>query len=178
MRDPERIGRRPVLAAIGSAALAGFGRSIPLAAQGFDRAPSVPVFDIAETLLDLQSLRPFFQRVFGKAAMVEDWFGETILYSETATLTNTFVPFTQLGGGVLRMLGRIHNVVIGQTEVAELGKGLAALAPHPDVPDSLKRLKAAGYRLVTGVGPQPHIIGKDLNDVADQLIAQHASRRG
>jgi 2-haloacid dehalogenase len=107
----------------------------------------VLVFDIAETLLDLQTLRPFFQRVFGKAAMVEDWFGETILYSET--LTNTFVPFTQLGGGVLRMLGRIHNVVIGQTEVAELGKGLAALAPHPDVPDSLKRLKAAGYRLVT-----------------------------
>jgi 2-haloacid dehalogenase len=30
---------------------------------------------------------------------------------------------------------------------------------------------------VLGVGPQPQIVGDDLNDVADQLIAQH-KRRG
>ena len=29
---------------------------------------------------------------------------------------------------------------------------------------------------VLGVGPQPHIVGDDLNDVADQLIAQHGER--
>jgi len=29
---------------------------------------------------------------------------------------------------------------------------------------------------VLGVGPQPHIIGDDLNDVADQLIARYARR--
>jgi 2-haloacid dehalogenase len=27
---------------------------------------------------------------------------------------------------------------------------------------------------VLGVGPQPHIVGNDLDDVADQLIARHA----
>ena len=47
------------------------------------------------------------------------------------------------------MLGRIHNIPIGEAEVAELSKGLASLPPHPDVPDSLRKLKAAGYRLVT-----------------------------
>jgi 2-haloacid dehalogenase len=26
---------------------------------------------------------------------------------------------------------------------------------------------------VLGVGPQPHLVGNDLNDVADQLIARH-----
>jgi len=26
---------------------------------------------------------------------------------------------------------------------------------------------------VLGVGPQPHIVGTDLNDVADQLIRRH-----
>jgi 2-haloacid dehalogenase len=149
MRDPQRIGRRPVLAAIGTAALATFGRPAPLAAQALDRAPSVLVFDVAETLLDLQALRPLFQRVFGNGAVVDEWFGQTILYSETATLTNTFVPFGQLGTGVLRMLGHIHNVAISEADIAELGKGLAALPPHPDVPDSLRKLRAAGYRLVT-----------------------------
>jgi 2-haloacid dehalogenase len=47
------------------------------------------------------------------------------------------------------MLGRIHNIAISEADVAELGNGLASLPPHPDVPDSLRRLKAAGYRLVT-----------------------------
>jgi 2-haloacid dehalogenase len=31
---------------------------------------------------------------------------------------------------------------------------------------------------VLGVGPQPHIIGNDLNDVADQLIARHRTSVG
>lgn len=114
MRDRERIGRRPVLVAIGTAALAGFGRPALLAAQALDRAPSVLVFDVAETLLDLQALRTLFQRVFGNGALVGEWFGQTILYSETATLTTNFVPFSQLGAGVLRMLGHIHNVAINE----------------------------------------------------------------
>ena len=29
---------------------------------------------------------------------------------------------------------------------------------------------------VLGVGPQPQIVGDDLNDVADQLIARHKGR--
>ena len=31
---------------------------------------------------------------------------------------------------------------------------------------------------VLGVGPQPSIVGNDLNDVADQLIARHCPGRG
>lgn len=46
------------------------------------------------------------------------------------------------------MLGRIHNVAISEADVTELSQGLASLPPHPDVPDSLRKLKASGYRLV------------------------------
>lgn len=31
---------------------------------------------------------------------------------------------------------------------------------------------------VLGVGPQPQIVGDDLNDVADQLIARHGAVAG
>jgi 2-haloacid dehalogenase len=31
---------------------------------------------------------------------------------------------------------------------------------------------------VLGVGPQPQIVGDDLNDVADQIIARHAAGHG
>jgi 2-haloacid dehalogenase len=149
MSDVHLIGRRPLLAGIGATALAGVLRPTLAQAQALDRPPKVLVFDVAESLLDLQALRPQFQRMFGNGALVDEWFGETILYSESATLTNTFVPFGKLGAGVLRMLGRIHNVEISDADVSELGKGLATLPPHPDVPDSLRKLKAAGYRMVT-----------------------------
>jgi 2-haloacid dehalogenase len=182
MSDLHPIGRRPVLAGIGTAALATFFSPALARAQALDRAPSVLVFDIAESLLDLQVLRPFFQRIFGDDGVADDWFGETILYSESATLTNTFVPFGQLGAGVLRMLGRIHNLSISEADVAELSKRLASLQPHPDVPDSLRKLKAAGYRLVTltdtpansGRGP---LQAAGLADLFEQQFTAESVRR-
>ena len=54
------------------------------------------------------------------------------------------------------MLGRIHNVPISEADVAELSKGLASLPPHPDFPESLRKLKAPGYRLVTLTGLAGH----------------------
>jgi 2-haloacid dehalogenase len=149
MSNLDHIGRRPFLAGLGAAGLAGLLDPTSVRAQALDWAPKVLVFDVAESLLDLQLLQPQFQRMFGGGAVVDDWFGETILYSESATLTNTFAPFGQLGAGVLRMLGHIHNVPISEADVGELGKALATLPPHPDVPDSLRRLKGAGYRMVT-----------------------------
>ena len=110
MSDLDHIGRRSILAAIGSVAIGAFFNPRVVRAQALDRLPSVLVFDVAETLLDLQALRPLFQRVFGDGDLIDQWFGETILYSESATLTKTFVPFGQLGAGVLRMLGRIHDI--------------------------------------------------------------------
>lgn len=100
MTNLDHIGRRPVLAGIGAAALAASFNSSPVRAQVLDPPPSVLVFDVvAESLLDLQVLRPLFQRIFGDGATVDAWFGETVLYSESATLTNTFAPFGQLGAG-------------------------------------------------------------------------------
>jgi 2-haloacid dehalogenase len=182
MSDLDQIGRRPVLAGLGAAALAAFYNATPLRAQAIDQPPSVLVFDVAESLLDLQVLRPLFQRVFGDGAIVDEWFGETILYSESATLTNSFAPFGPLGAGVLRMLGRIHNVSITAADVAELSKGLASLPSHPDVPDSLQKLKAAGYRLVTltdspatpGQGP---LQAAGLADLFEQQFTAETVRR-
>src|SRR5215470_8265848 len=182
MSDRHDIARRPVLVGIGAGALATLFSARPVRADALDRPPDVLVFDVAESLLDLQVLRPLFQRIFGDGGMVDEWFGETILYSESATITDTFVPFGQLGAGVLRMLGRIHNVAISEADVAELSKGLALLPPHPDIPDSLRKLKAAGYRMVTltdspatpGRGP---LQAAGLADLFEQQFTAETVRR-
>jgi len=64
--------RRPVLAGIGAAALSAFFNPPPVRAQALDRPPSVLVFDVAESLLDLQVFRSLFQGIFGNGTMVNE----------------------------------------------------------------------------------------------------------
>ncbi len=92
---------------------------------------------------------------------MREWFAQLILYSETLSLTGGYVPFDKLGAGVLRMLGEIHRVPITDAHVQELGTLIANLPVHSDVPAALRRLKDAGFTLVTltntpaGTGPDP-----------------------
>jgi|GraSoiStandDraft_55_1057291.scaffolds.fasta_scaffold71942_2 hypothetical protein len=61
MSDLHHTGRRSVLAGIGAAALAASFNPPLVRAQALDRPPSVLIFDVTESLLDLQALRPLFQ---------------------------------------------------------------------------------------------------------------------
>jgi 2-haloacid dehalogenase len=49
--------------------------------------PSVCVFDVNETLLDIEFIAPLFQRLFGDRKALREWFGQLILYSEAITLS-------------------------------------------------------------------------------------------
>ncbi len=62
------------------------------------------VFDVNETLLDLETTGPVFDRIFGDAAAMRLWFGGLITHSEALTLAGVYVPFTDIGAAVLRML--------------------------------------------------------------------------
>ena len=111
--------------------------------------PSVCVFDVNETLLDIEFLAPLFQRLFGDRRVLREWFGQLILYSETITLVGPYTTFFTLGQGVLKMLGSIHDVSIQQADIEELRMRLLTMPAHPDVPAGLEQLKNARFRLVT-----------------------------
>lgn len=120
--------------------------------------PSVLVFDVNETLLDLQSVSPVFERIFGDSGVLREWFGHLILYSMTTTLSGLYEDFFTLGQGILRMVGDIHGVRVTDADLAELRTGLLTMPAHPDVEAGLGRLKAAGFRMVTLTNspPNPH----------------------
>src|SRR6202012_3593782 len=69
------------------------------------------VFDVNETLLDLEAIRPVFLRVFDDPAAMRLWFANLITYSEALTLAGVYVPFTGIGGGVLRMVAATTHPV-------------------------------------------------------------------
>ena len=117
--------------------------------------PSISVFDVNETLLDIESIAPLFQRLFGDRKVVREWFGQLVLYSNAITLSGPYTTFFTLGQGVLKMLGSIHNVSVQQADIEELRTRMLTMPAHSDVPAGLKQLKDAGFRLVTLTNSPP-----------------------
>lgn len=139
-------------------------------------SPPVLVFDVNETLLDLTTLEPLFERCFGAADVLREWFPELVLYSQTLTLAETYVSFAELGAAVLRMVGENHGVRVSDDDIAELRERLSGMPACSDVPPALARLKTAGFRLVTLTNSAPSASPTPLEKagIAD-LFEQHFS---
>jgi 2-haloacid dehalogenase len=234
---------------------------IDLENRRFDNTAALPliVFDVNETLLDLQTMEPIFGRIFGEKQAMRLWFANLIMYSAALTVAGQYVPFTDIGAAVMKMLADTRGIKITDADKKELTDRFSTMPPHAEVPAALRKLRDAGFRLFTltdnllevqtrqlkhggivdlferrfsadgvkhhkpsrqayayvekelgalpsqfcliachtwdtlgavaagweaalikrvgndvlGVGPQPHIVGNDLNDVADRLIARH-----
>ena len=217
------------------------------------------VFDVNETLLDLQTMEPTFERIFGEKSAMRLWFANFIMYSAALTVAGCYIPSTNLGSAVMKMLAETQGIKIDDADKDELKQRFSTMPPHREVPAALRKLRDAGFRLFTltdnllevqtrqlehggivdlferrfsadgvkhhkpsrqayayvekelgakpsefcliachtwdtlgavaagwdaalikrtgndllGVGPQPSIVGNDLDDVADQLIRRH-----
>ena len=91
----------------------------------------VLVFDVNETLIDLESLTPTFERIFGDPAAMRTWFGEVITYSMTVTLAGCYTDFFSLGRAVLRMVGHVRGVEVTEDDEESLGAALRAMPATP-----------------------------------------------
>ncbi|MEU0499058.1 haloacid dehalogenase type II [Mycobacterium sp. NPDC006124] len=111
--------------------------------------PSVLIFDVNETLLDIESLGPHFERMFGDADVLRTWFGQLVTYSMTLTLAGYYADFFTLGRAVLQMVATIQNVTPTEDDLRALAEGMRRMPAHPDVDAGLARLRSNGYRLVT-----------------------------
>jgi 2-haloacid dehalogenase len=122
----------------------------------------IVVFDVNETLLNLDSLGPTFDRIFNDPAAMRLWFANLITYSEALTLSGVYVPFTDIGGAVLRMLAATRDITITAADSAELTDRFATMPPHPEVPAALRRLRDHDFRLFTLTDNTLEISGRQL----------------
>jgi 2-haloacid dehalogenase len=120
------------------------------------------VFDVNETLLDLDTMTPIFERIFHEPLAMRLWFANLILYSEALTLANAYVPFTDIGGAVLQMLADTRGIRITAADKKELTDNFATMPPHSEVPAALKKLRGAGFKLFTLTDNLLEIQGRQL----------------
>ena len=78
------------------------------------------VFDVNETLLDLETMEPTFERIFGEKSAMRLWFANFIMYSAALTVAGCYIPFTDIGSAVMKMLADTRGIKIGDAEKKDL----------------------------------------------------------
>ena len=68
------------------------------------------VFDVNETLLDLETMEPIFRCIFGEKSAMRLWFANFIMYSAALTVSGCYVPFTEIGAAVMKMLADTRGI--------------------------------------------------------------------
>jgi 2-haloacid dehalogenase len=109
----------------------------------------VCVFDVNETLLDLRALDPHFEQVFGDTGVRRAWFLQLLQSALVATVTGAYSNFGEVGGAALEMVAERKGVDLSDEDRQKILGGMRELPPHPEVAESLGRLRDAGLRLAT-----------------------------
>lgn len=144
--------------------------------------PRILVFDVNETMLDLNALRPQFEHVFGSGAALDEWFSLLLQYSMVVTLTDAYYEFGTMGKATLDMLAQSKSIRLSGEVKDRILQGVLSLPPHPDLPESLKRLRAAGFRTVTLTNSSPKAVNTQLQnaglaDYFEEAISVDSIRR-
>jgi 2-haloacid dehalogenase len=142
----------------------------------------VCVFDVNETLLDLAALDPLFERVFGDASVRRLWFNQLLQSAFVATITDAYTTFGVAAGAALNMTEERLGVEVSEDDRQEILGGLRDLPPHPEVPDSLDRLREAGFRLATLTNStqevaEAQIENAGLADRFEQILSADTAKR-
>jgi 2-haloacid dehalogenase len=105
------------------------------------------LFDVNETLLDMRSLDPFFEQVFGSASVRERWFRELEALWLVTIATGTYKDFTTLAEAALQMTADKQGVELSSGDRAELLERMTTLPAHSDARPALARLYDRGVLL-------------------------------
>ena len=120
------------------------------------------VFDVNETLLDLTTMEPTFERIFRDKGAMRLWFANLIMYSAALTVAGCYVPFTDIGSAVMKMLADTRGIEIQDADRKELVEKFSTMPPYPEVPGALRKLRAAGFRLFTLTDNLPEVQTRQL----------------
>lgn len=115
------------------------------------KAPQVIVFDVNETLLDLEPLgASLAETLHGRGDLLPQWFSTLLHYSLVHTLTDDYRDFGQIGAAALVMVAQSQNIELDMEEAREAIVGtMTKLPAHADVVPALVELQKRGFRRVS-----------------------------
>lgn len=120
-------------------------------AEQTSNKPKVLIFDVNETLLDLDSMRASIgEALGGREDLLPLWFSTMLHHSLVSTVIGDYQDFGQIGVASLLMVAQNNNINITSEQAkTAIVTPLLTLPPHADVKAGLEALRAQGYKLVS-----------------------------
>ncbi|EDM43789.1 haloacid dehalogenase, type II [unidentified eubacterium SCB49] len=147
--------KKSTLLGLGIAAVPQFGMATNEKSQVADGAigerPKVLFFDVNETLLDLTAMKESVGKVLGnRSDLLSLWFTTMLQYSLVSTVGRQYNDFGIIGAAALQMVAANHDITLTEEQARDaILTPIRSLPAHPEVKESLARLKKAGYKLVS-----------------------------
>lgn len=130
------------------------------------------VLDVNETLFSLDALDPVFADL-GLADQRDLWFARTLRNGFALTSAGIYRSFPDVARGAFLSLAPERLSV---AEADELLAAFGRLAPHPEVPAALERLRSTGKPVVTlSVGNAANVERLFHNSGMEGLVTRHLS---
>lgn len=128
------------------------------------RKPSLLIFDVNETLLNMQPLQKEINKELGSKHAFNSWFCRLLLFSSVETLTGEYRDFGEIGAAVLKMTAQDFSTEISEERIKEILGKITELKPHPEVPEALEELRKAGFKLVALTNGGKDTVDKQLKN--------------
>jgi len=109
---------------------------------------STVVFDVNETLLDLEPVRRWFDDRFDGRPDASMWFAELLRLSFILAVTDRYTPFTDLAASALETVAARSEITVDATDMDMVRKIFVSLPAHADVVSGIDRLLEANLAVV------------------------------
>lgn len=129
-----------------------------------NRQPSVILFDVNETLLDMTPLKKKINALLGSRKGFRIWFGMLLHYSLVENCINQYHDFASIADATLEMAAESLGKTIDEKEKKAALAVLKELKAHKDVKKGLKLLKENGFRLATLTNSPAGTLAEQLNN--------------
>lgn len=122
------------------------------------------LFDINETVLSLNSLKPKFESAFGNEAFAATWVSMLLHTSTVCILTKIKKDFATLAGIMLDTLSARLGTTLSAKIRNDILNSFASLPSHDDIKPALTRLRSAGYRTVALTNSSLELVTTQINN--------------
>lgn len=136
----------------------------------------VILFDINETVLNLESLKPKFEVIFGSPDSLSLWFSKLLHASTVCIATGVRSTFSELANTTLKALAEYYGCKLSEEKRDELLLSFASLPAHKDIKGSLSRLRSSGFKIVAFSNSSIELISNQMKNSGllnffDQIIS-------
>lgn len=134
------------------------------------------LFDINETVLNLNKLKPTFEQAFGDESALGLWFSTLLHTSTVCAVTGLKTEFAALAGDILNNVAARKGINLPNETRDDILATFASLESHEDIKPALTKLRDSGYQTIAFSNSSLDLIKKQienagLNDYFSKVVS-------